>query len=73
MIYIKSLYAFWGDGLVPGASTNVVIPPRTYLPVITNDPASPAQCNHMLIVGSSTVTVNTGKKLVVNGNVTMQN
>jgi hypothetical protein len=41
--------------------------------VITNDPASPAQCNNMLLIGSSTVTVNTGKKLVVNGNVTMQN
>ncbi len=63
----------WGDGVVPTASTDVVIPPRTYLPVITNDPATPAQCNNMLIIGNATVTVNSGKKLVVNGAVTMQN
>jgi hypothetical protein len=63
----------WGDGVVPTASTNVVVPPRTYLPIVTNDPASPAQCNNLLIVGSATVTVSSGKKLVVNGTMTLQN
>jgi hypothetical protein len=62
----------WGDGLVPTAASNVVITPRTYMPVITNDPASPAQCNNMVIVGTATVTVNTGKKIVVNGSMTIQ-
>lgn len=62
----------WGDGVVPTSTTNVIIPPRTYLPIITNDAASPAQCNNMLIINNATVTVSPGKKLVVNGNVTMQ-
>jgi hypothetical protein len=63
----------WGDGVVPTASTNVIIPPRTYLPIVTNDPASPAQCNNMNIIGTATVTVSTGKKLIVNGTMTLQN
>ena len=59
--------ANWGDGLVPTASTNVVVTPKMYLPVVNNDPVSPAQCNNLLIIGSAKVTVSTGKKLVVYG------
>lgn len=65
--------ANWGDGVVPTATTDVVIPPRSYYPAINNDPSSPATCNHLKILGTATVTVNPGKKLVVNGNTTLQN
>jgi hypothetical protein len=62
----------WGDGLVPTAATNVVVPPRVHLPVITNDPASPAVCNNLLIMQDATVTVQPGKKLEVNGILTLK-
>jgi hypothetical protein len=62
----------WGDGLVPGASTNAYIPARTYLPVVFNDPGSPAQCNDLVIEKNAGVTVNPGKSLNVNGNLIMK-
>jgi M6 family metalloprotease-like protein len=61
--------ANWGDGVVPTAATNVYIPNRTSLPVVSNDPAAPAVCNNLVIDVNASVTVSPGKKLVVNGNV----
>ena len=57
----------WGDLTVPTSSVNAIITPRTYQPVVNTDPATPAQCNNLTVYGSASVTVNPGKKLVVNG------
>jgi hypothetical protein len=62
----------WGDGLVPVATTNVYIPLRTNLPIVFNDPASPAQCNDLVVSKDAFVTVNPGKVLIINGNITLQ-
>ncbi len=60
----------WGDGVVPTAGTNVYIPFTSSLPTINNDPASPAECNNLVIESNATLTVNPGKKLIVNGTFT---
>jgi hypothetical protein len=62
----------WGDGVVPTAATNVYIPPRIYLPVVTNDPLTPAQCKDLVISRDAIISVSSGKKLVVNGKFTLQ-
>jgi hypothetical protein len=62
----------WGDGLVPTSTTNCYIPGRPYFPIVSNDPASPAQCNNLVVSKEATVTVSPGKKLVVNGTFTLQ-
>jgi hypothetical protein len=62
----------WGDGLVPGVTTNVYIPSRNSLPVVNNDPSSPAQCNDLTIGQNASVTINPGKKLNVNGKMTIK-
>jgi hypothetical protein len=54
---------------VPTAVTNVYIPNRASLPVVSNDPALPAVCNNLVIDANASVTVSPGKKLIVNGNV----
>jgi len=59
--------ANWGDDLVPAAGTNAVIPMRSYNPVVNNDPSSPAVCNDLFIYDGATVTVNPGKKIIING------
>ena len=64
--------ANWGDGVVPVAGTNVYIPPKTYLPLVSNNPATPAQCNDLLISKNATISVGTGKKIIVNGKMTLQ-
>jgi len=63
----------WGDGIVPTATTNVYIPVRSYLPLVSNDPASPAQCLNLIVEKDANVTVGSGKKLVVNGNFILKN
>ncbi len=62
----------WGDGVVPVSTTNVYIPSRNYLPLVSNDPASPAQCNDLLISTNATLSVGLGKKIIVNGKMTLQ-
>jgi hypothetical protein len=62
----------WGDNLVPTATTNCYIPGRPYLPIVSNDPASPAVCNNLVVNKWGAVTVSPGKKLVVNGTFTLQ-
>jgi hypothetical protein len=62
----------WGDGAVPTAATNAYIPMRPYLPVVSNDPASPAQCLDLTIEKDAKVTVIPAKKLIVNGNLLLK-
>ena len=62
----------WGDGVVPTATVNAVIPPRTYMPIVTNDAATPARCKDLYIMKDATVTVSTGKYLEVSGNLILQ-
>jgi hypothetical protein len=64
--------ANWGDISVPGPSTDVIVTPRIYQPVVNTDPASPAQCRNLTLAGGAVVTVATGKKLVMNGNMTIR-
>jgi hypothetical protein len=64
--------ANWGDQAVPTASTNVYIPNRPSMPVVNNDPASPAQCNNLVIEQGATLTVLPNKKIIVNGNTTLK-
>jgi hypothetical protein len=59
----------WGDGLVPVAGTNVYIPLRTYLPVVS--PAN-ANCNNLIIAPNSKITVGSGRQITVNGKLTLQ-
>lgn len=58
----------WGDGVVPVIGTNVYIPQRSYLPVVSNT----AQCNDLVISKNATVTVGSGKIITVNRNMTIQ-
>jgi hypothetical protein len=60
----------WGDGLVPTATKNVYIPPRTYLPVLSNNPA--AVCKDLIIAPNATITVNTGRTITVSGNMVLK-
>jgi hypothetical protein len=62
----------WGDGLVPVVATNVYISQRTYLPVVSTLPASPAQCNNLVISKNATISVGSGKQIVVNGKMTLK-
>jgi hypothetical protein len=64
--------ANWGDSNIPSAATDVYIPFRTSLPVVNNDPVTPAVCHNLVIEKNATVTVTTGKKLTVNGIVTLR-
>ena len=62
----------WGDGVIPIASTNVYIPPKNFLPVVSNLPASAAQCKDLIISKNATISVGSGKKIIVNGIMTLQ-
>jgi hypothetical protein len=62
----------WGDGVVPNSGINVYIPPKNFLPLVTNDPLTPAQCKDLLISKNATITVGAGKKIIVNGKMTLQ-
>jgi hypothetical protein len=64
--------ANWGDGNIPSAGTDVYIPPRTSLPVVNNDPLTPALCHNLVIEKNATVSVLPGKKLIINGIVTLR-
>jgi hypothetical protein len=59
----------WGDGIVPTAATNVYIPARTYLPVVTS---TTAVCNNLVIENSAGIGVNLTKVITVNGKVTLK-
>ncbi|MEI7724645.1 MAG: hypothetical protein WCK09_06040 [Bacteroidota bacterium] len=60
----------WNPNAVPGASSDVVIPPTTYLPVVNQAPGSPALCYNLNINSGATVTVAPGKALTVYGTLT---
>jgi hypothetical protein len=62
----------WGDGVVPVAGTNVYIPQRTYLPLVSTPPASPANCNNLQISKNATISVASGMKIIVNGTMTLK-
>jgi hypothetical protein len=59
----------WGDGLIPVAATNVYIPKRTYLPLVST---SPATCNNLVLSPKATFSVGTGKQITVSGKFTIQ-
>lgn len=59
----------WGDGLVPVAATNVYIPQRTYLPVVS---PTAATCNNLIIAPNSKITVGSGKQITVTGKLTLK-
>lgn len=61
----------WGDWNIPSPTTDVYIPLRPSLPVVNNNPATPANCNNLVIEKNATVTVIPGKKLITNGVVTL--
>ena len=57
----------WGDGLVPTETTDVYIPPRTYLPVVSTTSAT---CHDLVIESSAGMTVNATQKITIKGNLT---
>ena len=59
----------WGDGHVPTSSTNVYIPPRTYLPVVSTTNAA---CHNLIIESSAGLSVNMTKQITVNGTMTLK-
>jgi hypothetical protein len=61
--------ANWGDGTVPGSSTDVYIPPRTYLPIVTTESAT---CRNLVIETGAGITVNNPQKLTLTGNITLK-
>ena len=62
----------WGDGNIPSTGTDVYIPQRTSLPIVNNNPSNPATCHNLVIEKNATVTIIPGKKLIVNGIVTLR-
>jgi hypothetical protein len=59
----------WHPENVPGANCNVIIyDTAASFPVITNGPASPAECLNLTVVDSATVTIAAGKAMIVHGN-----
>ncbi|MCX6248538.1 MAG: hypothetical protein NTW10_12510 [Bacteroidetes bacterium] len=58
----------WGDGNVPNGTTDVYIPPRTYLPVVTTTTAT---CRNLVIETGAGMTVNAPQKITLLGNMTM--
>jgi hypothetical protein len=57
--------ANWDGSTIPTGTTNVVIPARTYLPVIN---LTGVVCNNLTIGSGGKLTINPGKDLTVNGN-----
>lgn len=62
----------WGDWVVPLTTTNAYIPKRPYLPIVTNDPVTPAVCKDLTIDKDASVTVNPSKQLNVHGNLILK-
>lgn len=61
--------ANWGDGVVPTGSTNVYIPLRTYLPVVTT---TTAVCNNLVIENNAGLSVSVTQKITINGTMTLK-
>lgn len=59
----------WNPTTVPDASTNAIIPSVTNLPVVNEDPATPAQCLNLTINSAASVTVEPNKALTVSGTI----
>jgi len=59
----------WGDEVVPNASTDVYIPLRNYLPVVTSPTAV---CNNLVIESNAGISVNVTESITVNGKMTLK-
>jgi C1A family cysteine protease len=57
----------WSTGEVPDAFMDIVIADAINDPVINQDSANPATCNHLFIEEGATLTLAAGKALTVNG------
>jgi len=62
----------WNPIGVPGAFSNALIPSVANLPVVNEEPATPAMCFNLTIQSGALITVLPGKKLTVNGTLTLQ-
>ena len=62
----------WNPIGVPGAFSNALIPSVANLPVVNEEPATPAMCFNLTIQSGASVTVLPGKKLTVNGTLSLQ-
>jgi len=62
--------ANWSTNSVPIATDNVLISGIGSTPVVNQDPGTPAVCNNIIIELGALLTINNGKKLIVNGNLT---
>ena len=60
----------WSSNAVPGPSDDVTIPVVSNLPIINEDPATPATCHNITIKNNASVTVAPGKAFNVSGTVT---
>lgn len=57
----------WSSSQEPSENTNVLIRPASFMPQVTNDPDDPATCRKLTVDSQTTLTVNAGKALTVNG------
>jgi C1A family cysteine protease len=62
--------ANWSPVSIPQYALNVRVPNVTVKPVVKQSPSSPATCNDLTIEDGSSVTINPGKALTVNGSLT---
>jgi len=65
--------ANWNPAQIPTAMNHVVIPPQTNMPVVNQDPGSPAVCYNLTIEAGAVLTISTGKALTVYNQVTNNN
>ena len=60
----------WNPNVVPSANSDVTIPDATNDPVINQPLNNAAVCNNLNLALNSVLTIETGKALTVNGNIT---
>jgi len=60
----------WSSNAIPGPSDDVTIPAVSNLPIINEDPGTPATCHNITIKNNASVTVAPGKAFTVSGTVT---
>ena len=62
--------ANWNENTVPQSTDNVTVQTGTHQPEITSGPSTPTVCNDLTIQSGAVVTIDAGKALTVNGNLT---
>lgn len=62
--------ANWAGGVVPGSSTDVIIPDYAINDVLITGLSSPALCNNLTVSSGKSLNVDPGQALTVNGNLT---